>query len=106
MYLDDLYKQLNVSNDFDKVTLAAMVYDTIRANNSISEEQEQELIDKLLGGLERYQFDIMLLASYWSNDLQDLLIKHLNLECGRGGLYKNILWPYINTHEVLPCIKC
>lgn len=105
MYLEKLNEKLGITNEFDKTIVAVMVYRTIKANNSITLEADAEIKEKLLEGLDSYKFAVISLADYWDNDLQDLLLGHLNIECEQYRLYENIIWPYLRENEVYPGLE-
>lgn len=102
MYLDNLYKKLNITNSFDKSVLAAMVFDTLLVNPcGVNHKNEKEVKNILIEGIPEYQFEIFRLACYWGNDLSYLLLNHLGLNDSCESIYEGYIWPYLRENKIM-----
>lgn len=103
MFLSDLFKQLEVKDDFDKKVIAAMVFNCLEENPSgLTVENQDDVIRTLIKGVcSEYEFKVFLLAASWGNDLAHILAEHLEkIHEDPISIYKEYIFKYLKNHSI------
>ena len=105
MYLKDLFEQIGVTSEIDKVAVATLVYEALESNKcGVTGDNREAVIETLINGVcDRHTFNLMSFAADWANDVCYELIEHNNLKC--KNMFKEYIFPYISEHEVIPGVK-
>lgn len=95
MYLDELIKELGITEEIDKAVLAAIVVTTIKDNKLARDVGTEDLKHAVIDGVvSEYMFDVCNLAASWCNDLTDLFCKRIGYKEPRK-FFSNTIWPYL-----------
>ena len=104
MVLQKLYEELGAQTTFDRALISAIVLDTLRSNNcNVTDDNIEAVKAALIKDVcEKYEFEVLYLATYWDNDLADLLCDHLGI---KDELFKDHIWPFLEQNEVYPDVS-
>lgn len=105
-FLKELFDTLNVTDHFDKVALAAIVYRTYLDNRcGVTGDNREALRDVLIKDVcDPYEFEMLYLATSWTNDMVLLLCDHVGYQIPTA-FFDYIIWPFMRRHEPLPGIR-
>lgn len=102
-FLQPLIEELGIKGIYGKRILAALVYKTLQGNPCGLTVDNTPHVEKALyhGICSSYEFSVLSLAAYWSNDLLNILAFH-EPTIDVDTFYKEHIWPYLRKNEVVP----
>lgn len=100
MVLDNLYQELGVTDSFTKALVSAMVFGVLENNPyGMNEDNKSKVKEELIAGIcSEFEFNILLLATEWSNDVADILEHKLQ---SKKPVYHSIFC-YVTGNEIVP----